>query len=354
MKSVSEVVDIIQQQLRQLNSSLAEFGKTSNLYIFFRSIASIISEQFYLLEVSKLQNDVRTATGENLDIKASEFGLTRKPGNFGEGWILAKSLNQKIRIPKDTILSSVEGNFQFKTLGAVEIDLFEIAIPVQSLLLSEAVNISAGTELFSPFFPQAQFEVGKFREVSTQKAQAGIQKGQSAESDSVFRARIINYINGLSKIGSLNNIISQIESFPFISKVFIEEHFPVAGYFTAYLNTQKAEEISQVERLLNEIKPLGVNFTIKPIKEVAIDLNLSIQLIAETNSDFVLNQIRSGVFQYFQNLDLNQNLDPAVVRAIVLKVLEVKDAQIDSPTDIVIPPDGGLIVLRNLNIKLNI
>lgn len=352
MKSVLEIIETIQQQLKQLNSPLAEFGKTSNLYIFFRSIASVISEQFYLLEISKLQNDIRTATNENLDLRASEFGLFRKPGNYGEGWLLSKSLNQRIKLPKDTIFTTVDGAYQFKTLNSIEIDLFEIAIPIQSILLTESVNLSAGTQLFSPFFPQAIFEIGKYREVSTQKAQVGIQGGKSSETDFDFRTRVLTYIKGLSKINSVLNITSQIQSFPFITKVFIQEHFPVAGYFTVYTNTQKAEEVSQIESLLNEIKPLGVNFIIKPIKELPINIELSISLISNADSNIALNQIRTTVSQYFQSLDLNQSLDLSLLRSFLLKIGEIKEVQITSPINTVFPPSGGILSLKNLNINL--
>lgn len=354
MQSVNKIVEIIQRELRQLRSPLADFGKTSNLYVLLRSIASVISEQFYLLETSKLQTSMITATGDYLDLKAAEFGLTRKGGTPGEGWVLAKSINQKVRLPKSTVLTTVEGEFQFRTLAEVDLDLFEIAIPIQSLELDSSVNLAAGTTLFSPLFSQAQFEIGKYREVSSQKAQIGIQNGKSKETDSEFRNRMILYIRGLSKINSVESILSQIQTLPFITKVFIEEHFPVAGYFTIYTNTQKADEVAQIESLLNEIKPLGVNFLIKPIKELAVNVSLGVTVVSGTDSTRVLNQIRTSISDYFQYLSLNQNLDSTVLKSLVLKIPEVKEVQVESPFNLTVPPAGGIIVLNNLTIKLNI
>lgn len=349
MKNVSEIINQFKNNLSALGSPLATFTNYSNIYILFRSIASVISQQYNDLDNYYKNSFLSTATGDNLDSRALDYGLYRGEGSYATGYCIATS-STTITLPSGTILNTATSNLQFQTTVEANLINGESYIKIQSNTYTEIANLNAGTTLTSPFYPTVKFVIANSKDLSGNFI-GGLIGGKSTESDSSFKTRILAQLN--NNQGTLSSIYNKLEELG-VPKFYIKEHYPVTGYFTVYLDTQDQTLIDNVETGLMEVKPIGVAFELKPLKGYFIDLRFVITLQSLDFAENVSNSIRQICSNYFNTLELGQELYPINLSVLCSNITGLTDIRIIDPADSkLVPPTDTILKLRDINLTIN-
>ena len=350
MKNVSEIVTQFKNNLNALGSPLATFTNYSNIYMLFRSIASVISQQYNDLDNYYKNSFLSTATGDNLDSRALDYGLYRGEGSYATGYCIATSTTNII-LPIGTILNTSTSNLQFQTTVEANVNNGEAYIKIQSNTYTEIANLNAGTTLTSPFYPTVKFVVANSKDLSGNLI-GGLTGGKSIESDSSFRTRILAQLNNNNQ-GTLSSIYNKLNELG-VPKFYIKEHYPVTGYFTVYLDTQDQALIDNVETGLMEVKPIGVAFELKTLKGYFIDIRFVITLQSLDFAESVSNSIRQICSNYFNTLDLGQELYPVNLAVLCSNIVGLIDIRIVDPADSkLVPPTDTILKLRDINLTIN-
>lgn len=349
MKNVLEIISQFKNNLSSLGSPLANFTNYSNIYILFRSIASVISQQYNDLDTYYKNSFLSSATGDNLDSRALDYGLYRGEGSYATGYCIATS-NSNIILPNGTILNTATNNLQFQTIEEATISNSESYIKLQSNTYTEIANLNAGTTLISPFYPTVKFVIANSRDLSGNFI-GGLTGGKSTESDSSFRTRILAQLNNNNQ-GTLSSIYNKLEELG-VPKFYIKEHYPVTGYFTVYLDTQDQTLIDNVETGLMEVKPIGVAFELKTLKSYFIDLRFVVTLQSLDFAENVSNSIRQICSNYFNTLELGQELYPINLSVLCSNITGLIDIRIIDPANTLAPSTDTILKLRDINLTIN-
>lgn len=347
MKSVSEIINNFKENLKSLNSPLASFTNYSNIYIIIRAIALIINEQYEKLRSYYLNSYLINATGISLDKRAQDFNIYRAPGSPSVGFVFA-SANTTTNIPKGTILNTATNNFQYETIENKVITSQGEYIPIQCLTNSELANLNANTLLVSPFYPLVSFIVGQTKDLNNNYI-GGLQGGLSLETDNALKGRVFSQLRNLTRgtFESINNKLNELG----VPKFFIKESYPVTGYFTIFLNTQNQALLDIVETQVLSVKPVGVSFEVKPLNNYYIDVKFKVTLLSLDFAESVSDAIKETCYNYFNSLDLEQELYPINLSVLCSGIPGVRDIRIIEPeSSIITSPKNSLIKLRNLDL----
>lgn len=350
MRSVSDIINSVKRSLQSLGSPLGEFSRYSNIYALLRSIGSVMSEQDYKLAVAKESFYFTTATGDDLDNRARDLGLYRKAGTLGTGYVLVQS-NNAYSLPEDLILSSADSQIQFRLQKAAVTGGGEFTLPIQSLTKGTNVNLAAGTRLYSSFFPNITFTIGQYRDPLTREPQTGITGGRDVESDFAFRIRLLLYLKNLNH-GTLDYVRSAVLTLEEITRVLIQEHTPVTGYFTVYVDSQDTGVLNKVEQIVQMSKAAGVSYIVDSIITTPVNVNLLLKIAEYADANAVINSVRAKISNYFSNLSLQDSVYPDNLAVAALQVEGVLDVTVFNPTNVVTANSGTLLTLSNLSITL--
>ena len=137
-KTIDEILDNIRTVLKEENSELANFPEYGNLYIIFRSLASVISEQDSELDSMYDSLFINTSNDKNLDQRAKEYGLERQKGTKAYGSVIVEnslpiSGNFNTKIKRGTILLNPFTNKQYMVLKDVSLVGLRTLLEVESL-----------------------------------------------------------------------------------------------------------------------------------------------------------------------------------------------------------------------------
>lgn len=349
MKTIAEILNSFKNNLKSLNSPLASFTNYSNIYLLARSFAQIVSSQYSDLESYYLNSFLSNAIGDNLDNRARDYNLTRAIGTPSVGYIYTTATVDTI-LPAGTILNTSTSSFQFQTTEESIITPTGVYIPIAALSNTEVTNLNAGTTLTSTFYPLLSFIIANSKDLNGNYI-GGLGGGKSPESDADFRSRILIQLNNLTR-GTLDSITSRLNELS-VPKFFIKEGFPVTGYFTVYINTQSQELLDLIEKELIQVKPAGVAFEVRPITSYYIDIKFTVSLISLEFAENVSNAITQICTNYFNTLELGQELYPINLAVLCSNISGVKDIRVTDPSESkVTAPKDTLLKLRNIDLTI--
>jgi uncharacterized phage protein gp47/JayE len=300
MSRVNDIIILLRQGLER--TRLSDFVPYSDIHILFRAIASVLSERE--VSLTNLFNlfYIYTAKGSYLDRRAKDYGLTRLLGSKAQGWVLVNSPNQDTNIPKGLILIAPGGVLQYEvTYNVLSPKGIEVLTSIESLNQDPFANLPAGVQLYSNFYPQVNFVVGRYR--NSNGPQQGLVGAGEVESDEAFRDRLLRWLVRGSPV-SKESLTLMLESVPGLGKVFIQEHYPITGYMTVYLGTSDSVLLNKARALVNTNKAAGVSFNISSIQKA--EVNISVALTTSTTLDAV--QIRSAISSYIHRLQVGAPL----------------------------------------------
>lgn len=350
MKSILEIITQIKNGLASSNSPLASFTNYSNIYALLRSISSVINEQYIELNNYYRNSYLYTSVGEDLDYRALDYGIFRNEPNYATGFVYATS-NSSITILEGTILSLANSSEQYRTEGIHDVNSSGVFIPITSISSSLTANIPSNTYLTSGLYPTVKFIVGSSVSLNGELT-GGLYGALPSENDDSFKSRIVSHLSNITK-GNIDSVINVLNSIN-IPKFFIKESYPIPGYFTIYVDIEDQSLIESIEEQVIFVKPLGTSFQILPILNSFIDLRFSVSVTSLSLIESISESIKNTCFNYFNNLDLGQELYPINLSVLCANIPGIVDIRIVDPTDSkVVIPFNTYFKLRNVYINFN-
>ena len=170
----------IQKRIRERVGTTVLTGEGSYFELHTKPVAYVLSELYHTLDAQIPISFVDETSGIYIDKRASEFGITRKPG-YTATVTLTLAGAQGCYIPQGTLFATEDG-LQFETLSSVTIGLTGTADVVAAAVeLGTLYNVPAG-RIVKPVQP-----VSKLDTVTNNTAAEG---GMDEETDAALLARL--------------------------------------------------------------------------------------------------------------------------------------------------------------------
>jgi hypothetical protein len=348
VRSIRDIIDGFRERLEAVNSPLAQFNNYSSIYAIYRSIASVISEQDSRLLLAIDNAFISSASGAYLDAKANDLGMSRQEASVSKGYILING--PSINIAPGMILSSPEELYQYEVESSINItNGVESTFPITGLSSDINSNLPAGSLLYNSSYPSLTIMVGRYRDPITRLPMGGLVGANPRETDIELRERLINKLSNRELKGTASYILDRLRTIPYLSRVFIREHYPVGGYFTVYIDSNDKDVINNVSNLLSRIKPVGSQFLVKPLVINPIDIDIEV-----SNTTLTINNIRSQALSiirdYINTLGPNSILYPDQLASRLM--IGLGNVRVINPTTLVQGPSDTLLDVGRLGINL--
>jgi len=352
IRSLEEVIEYFRTTLVSVGSSLAGFNPYTNIYAIFRAIASAITEQDVRLNTVFQSFYILTATGDYLDAKALDYGLIRSNGDVSRGYVLVKG--KEVIIPQGLVLSAPNQSLQFRTVSTIKIsDNVEKSILIEGLSNSSESNLPAGTKLYASTLPSHSFTIGRYRDSLTLNTVGGLENGAGRETDEDFRARIIARLRG-TETGTKSAIVNAINRSRYGSRrMYIQEHTPITGYFTIYIDSSDSQFIEGLSNTINRVKAAGVAFLIRPIRIRSVIIRLVVDITTVDAVAFIQSQAKDIISSLNNSLSINKPLYRDTIVSSLSTLDRVKSIRLIEPVADIVPNNSELIVIEDIQFTFN-
>lgn len=195
-------IQILQDEIDHMaaTSTISDFNTGSVVRTFFEGVALVVDEAYFQLVNILNGFYINTATGTDLDRRASDYGLQRKLATQANVLVTFSGSGSPV-IPAGTIVAVPAGggnpqiNFLTTSAGTVG-----SPIPATAQLTGTSGNVGNSTVTLIVTNPNPVLVTS----VTNASASSG---GQDQEADNTFRARLQLFLQSLSK-GTVNSIIS--------------------------------------------------------------------------------------------------------------------------------------------------
>lgn len=290
----------------------------SDIGIRMRVLAEEVCSLGRAIDWLKEQTYAQSATGRQLEYRAMERGVTRKPAAPAVGTLTFSrktSLWYAVPIPAGTVCAT-SGVDAARYITTEDVELPLGALSVDAAAKAEtpgtAGNADAGTVTVL-VTPPASIEA-----VTNSAAFLG---GQDAEDDNSLRARLMDCWAEPANGANAAWYRQLAESFDGVSSAGVVPRENGAGTVSVYLagSGEPAAEgvVQQVQAAFSAERELCTDVTAKPAVAVPVDVTCSIRVKAGQNAVAAKLQARAALSQYFKSLGVGE---PAVLSAMTAAV----------------------------------
>lgn len=308
-------IDQIQREfntyLLQQNSQLTDVGQGSLLYTLSRAFAATQLKSDLALNNLTQSFYLDTVVGPDLDLRAADYALTRKPGARAEGYALAISKTEAFNLQGGVILTDPVTTLQFEvnTTGLIGVSSFsEVRVPIICTVTGELGNLEAGTKLISPTYPQASFVVGTHR-TSAGNLCGDLSKGLNTETDEELRYRIQQvalYARSTSE-SALKTALLAENSVPWVAL-----KYPKPGIIQVWVDNASLlppEELLRLKVITESLKAAGIPLvTVHQANRVYAPINVQVLPTTDVNLQLLTKQMVGYINNYLLQLGLGESL----------------------------------------------
>jgi hypothetical protein len=343
-KTIEEISKEIFQSLLEQNTQLSDISSGSVLSAVTRSFSGSLLNQELLLNSLAESFYLNTSKGTDLDLRAADYALTRKPGSFSTGSVLAISLIDTVTIPLNTILTEPFTGLQWttETNSAPVNTTSESSIQIKSLAYGSDNNLLAGTKLITPLFPGVVFLVGTHR-TTAREICGDLTGGKDIETDEQLRSRIINSI--INSRGTTENALkSAVLTDQAVSWVSIKT--PIPGFIQVWVDSPSlllTPDIQRLEQIVNSVKPVGISFSVQQVTRLIQDINIFIRPASSANLQELSDKLIGSTQEYILQLRIGETFSRVALVKKLLNVPQVLDCNIINPLTDVQPNDSSVI-----------
>lgn len=287
------MLDKVTSNVTKDEGSLIYDGVAPAAYEFsleYRELNSILTRAF-----------AQTSYGEWLDLKASEFGLTRKQGSYSTGTITFTGSNGTL-IPANTAVQTQDG-LRFLTQVAVTIASGTATVNVQAESIGSDYNIAINS---------ISGLVVSINGVNSSSNSIAMTGGSGIESDSDLLARIIVKAKtppGSGNVGDYQTWAMSVDGIGGV-KVFPLWNGPgTVKVIVIDSNSQPANAtlVSAVQANTEANRPVGS--TVTYVSASPLNINIAIKVVRDTS--YSLSQVQANIqavaAQYLRDIAFSQN-----------------------------------------------
>ena len=303
--------DIKNEILSNINLPLAK--NEGSILNSWASGTSLMHASIYNI-LQELLNDafIRTATGDELDIRIEEFGITRKTGKVASGIVMIKGL-EGTRIVSGTRIIAGDRIYDILQEG-----VNEIIIGDDKRVVAYVQAIEPGSSYNQP--PLTKFSaIDHIDGIDEIISNDGIIGGMDVESDEDFKERFFYVQAHKGTSGNVDDYINWAYSVNGVKRVRVIPLWKGNGTVKVVVsgdnNTKLGKDILKaVEDLIGAKKPIGANVTIITPTEKTININVSVVLEKGYTEAGVKKAITYNLEEYFTGA--TKILFPKVMAAV--------------------------------------
>ena len=345
-----QIFDSMKSYLQNLsNNQLTDFNAGSVLNSLLDVVAAelenVYNENYQTYEA----NYISTATGIDLENKASDFGLTRLTASYSTGYLIfgrSTYSSTYIPIPIGTIAttasSSASNAIQFETTEYAVMNPGSLTIRVAARAReSGSLGNAAIASIVVLTNPPSGIEF-----VTNATAFSG---GTDDETDEELRSRITSYLNSLQR-GTKDALEAAAKSVASVEDAYVEENTPTYGFANCWVSdssgTASDELLDSVQTVLEEYKPIGSTIVSKAPLIHSIDIEAWITLSQGFSFPSVQALIEDAIYTFLSTKKIGEDVYRSEIIDIIQAINGVK--KVDTSTETLITSESATCTTRNI------
>lgn len=332
-----ENYETILSRMQDEFTSLAGFSPddASDIGIRLKVLAGEIFSLGANVEWLKNQMFTKTATGECLDLHASERGLTRKEANKSKGTLTfsrASALDYDVEIPQGTVcsLSGTEG-IRYVTTQAATLTAgnLTVEVPAESELGGNDKNTGEETIVVMVTPP-----VG----ITSVTNEAAFTGGTDAESDDILRERILESYRNISNGSNKAFYKEEVLKYDGIHSASVIPTARGTGTVDIYVagkgELASSDLISTIQNDISNLRELNLDVQVKSPTLVDVDVMMSITLKPGYVFSEVKSECQNAINEFFDNLSIGEQVIFAAIGHKIFEIEGVKNYSFNQGSDI--------------------
>ncbi len=253
-------------------------------------IESAYEEMKSVLERRFLKNE----TGEDLDARASEYGLKRKPGTKATGVVQVEGVDGAV-IPKGSLFSS-ESGLLFEAVEDAVVELLKASISVKALEEGTLYNLPALKVNTMPVVISG---------IASCTNQSPITGGSDTESDESLRERIFLRLQSPSTSGNkahYHQWALEVEGVGDARVIPQMNGAGTVGVIPVTVDKRKPsqEAIDLVFTFIEENRPIGATVAVIAPTEKAINISAKVEIASSYDADSIKSQYVELLEEYLK------------------------------------------------------
>lgn len=278
---MSETVDKIMERLGDNLPTRYDISTGSYTYDIERSIATEFANAYDMLESKEIQYYASTATGKYLDMRAEEFGIERKSATYATGSVTVYGASGSAVSIGDTVAA---GNVFFEIMENATIGSDgSVTVGIRCRSATADGNVDSGKINRFPV------SISGCTAVTNLYATSG---GSDEETDEALRERLLEFLSRPVTSGNKYQYVSWAKS---VDGVGDAKCFPLwNGNGTVKVvivgNDNKApdaELISNVQKYISDVAPIGASVTVAPADETKINISCKASMDADVTENII-------------------------------------------------------------------
>ncbi len=308
MTGYDEILSRMKEKYTEISGY--QVPELSDIDIRMKVLAGELFNSEVNLEFIKRQMFPSTATSEYLDLHARDRGLSRKQAVKAKGEVrfyISAPIEENISIPKGTVVSTDEGNKQYRYLT----EEAAILTSGNTLVSVSCVAEKGGSEYnvkAEKIYTMVTNVVG-IEGVTNPEAFSG---GADRESDEELRKRILNSyvtISNSTNKAYYKRLALSVEG---VKSASVLPKVRGVGTVDVYIcgDRMKAttELVKKVQAVMNEQRELNVDVKVYAAEIININLGVNIVLKQGYSADAVKENVRRSVEEYISMLDVGEDV----------------------------------------------
>lgn len=293
---MSEILD------RMLGNIPSEFDKSIGSFFYDLSKASSLELDIIYnnLEQILLQGFAKTATGEYLDIKVAEQGLTRKTATKAYGYVtitgtVGAVVSAGVKVASDNLIFSVVGDYVLSGTTA--------SVLVECDTDGNIGNVTAGSIKSFPV------TLPGITAVTNAEAFTG---GYDTETDDELRERYFDKLNTPSTSGNKQDYSNWAKEVSGVGDVKVLPLWDGNGTVKVIIvdsnkNVAGAELVQSVADNIENNRPVGAEVTVESATPLAINVSATLVLSATATVETVADNVENAIENYIKGVAFNQD-----------------------------------------------
>ncbi|MCI1982749.1 MAG: baseplate J/gp47 family protein [Oscillospiraceae bacterium] len=351
---MTETYDGIVNRMKDKFTSLAGYSPddASDIGIRLKVLAGEIYSIYAAVDWLKRQAFAQTASGAELEKRALERGVTRKPAVAAAGVLtfgVTKTLWFPAKIPKGTVCASTgTGAVRYVTEQEATLPAGSQTVDVPAKAETPGTAGNALEEVITNMIdPPASIDT-----VINSSAFTG---GEEAESDDSLRARLLDGClhpsNGTNAAWYRQTALACDG----IHSVNVVPRANGAGTVAVYLGGAGAApteaEVSCVRNLLSSEKEINVDLTVQAAQTVSVDVTCTVTPKEGKSADGIKTDCRLAVLDYFKNLGVGEPVVVSAMTAMLFGTGLITDCTFSTAGKTVKPNQLAVIGLLDLSVE---
>ena len=313
---------------------------------FFSDLLKPVATQLYILQakIEILQNNsfALTASGEYLDRKAAEQGLTRKAGTYATGTLRIYGTKGEVvragaKAAAENVIFAVDKTVMIPECGYIDVTATCTTVGIIGNMRKSKIN---------------RFPV-MLRNLTSVENITDFAGGYDEETDAELLERYLEKVSRPNVSGNKYHYIEWAKEVTGVGDVRIIPLWNGAGTVKVVITDAdnqpaSAELIAVVAAHIEENRPIGANVTV--VSATALTVNISVKLT--TNGAVVQDKIESAITEYLSGMATEKGyISYAKIGSLILSVDGVEDysnLKINNGTSNINISDGAVPVLGNV------